>query len=189
VTSPSTHASLLQRLSEGEDDEAWSEFAERYGPLIRDYARRRGLQASDCDDLLQDVLLSLTKALPGFRYDPGRGRLRSYLKTVTIRSLNRKFGQERRPAHLEEVVEPAVPEDDPWEEAWRRHHLRRALARLSREFPERTRTAFRWVVLEGRPASEVAQTLGMSLDAVYQSKSRVLRRVSELVAEQVREEG
>ena len=55
MSGPSTHASLLERLSDAEDQEAWLTFAERYGPLIRDYGRRRGLQSSDCDDLLLRV--------------------------------------------------------------------------------------------------------------------------------------
>ena len=77
MQSPSTHASLLERLRSEEAPAAWQLFHERYGPLIRDYGRRSGLQASDCDDLLQDVLLSLSRALPGFQYDPARGSLRA----------------------------------------------------------------------------------------------------------------
>ncbi len=191
---PSTHASLLARLSRdehgnGPDHEAWLEFEHRYGPLIRDYGRRRGLQSSDCDDLLQNVLLSLTKAMPAFRYDPDKGRLRSYLKTVTIRSLSRSRRQDEPSTSLEDVGDPAADADDPWEQAWRQHHVRRALATLGREFPERTITAFSLYVLEGREAAETAELLGMSIDSVYQAKTRVLRRVEELVGASVAQEG
>jgi len=96
MESPSTHLSLLLLLllASGEDPEAWQVFHERYGELIRDYGRRRGLQASDCDDLLQTVLLSLTKALPAFRYDPEKGSLRGYLKTIALRAIFKRFGSE-----------------------------------------------------------------------------------------------
>lgn len=43
--------------------------------LLAGFARRRGLQGADCDDLVQDVLMALVKAMPGFRYDPHKGRL------------------------------------------------------------------------------------------------------------------
>ena len=63
-----THASLLLRLRDDADGGAWNEFLDRYGELIRGFARRRGLQSADCDDIAQDVLLSLSKALPNFQY-------------------------------------------------------------------------------------------------------------------------
>ena len=192
MNAPSTHVSLLERLAATEDQEAWQIFCERYGPLIRDYGRRRGLQPSDCDDLLQDVLLSLSKAMSGFTYDPQKGRLRSYLKATTMRAISRRARQNdgiRSLDTLEDVEHPGAEDDDPWEEAWRRHHVRRALDRMRSEFNERTLTAFSLYVLEGRPAQEAAEVLGASIEAVYQSKSRVLKRLSGLVAEQVRDEG
>lgn len=67
-----THATLLARLATG-GDEAWSEFASRYGLLIRGFARRRGLSESDCDDVVQETLLALSKAMPSFKYDPAKG--------------------------------------------------------------------------------------------------------------------
>lgn len=196
MPSPSTHASLLERLATGgaPDQDAWAVFADRYGTLIRDYGRRRGLQADDCDDLLQDVLLSLTKAMPGFRYDPAKGRLRAYLKTVAMRAVSslvsKKTRQDGGGVSLEVVEEPVADEGEAlWEQAWRHHHVRRALGLLGKEFPERTLQAFQLYVLEERGADETASLLGMSVDAVYQSKSRVLRRVSELIAAHVSEEG
>ena len=190
MISPSTHASLLERLAADGDQDAWQIFAERYGALIRDYGRRRGLQPSDCDDLLQDVLLSLTKAMPGFRYDPAKGRLRAYLKTIAMRAVSRKTRQDRKAVALDKVEEPvAEAGEECWEQAWRRHHVRRALGLLTKEFPERTLRAFQFYVLEERGAAETASELRMSVDSVYQAKSRVMRRVSDLIAASVRDEG
>ena len=60
-----THTTLLARLAKGDDSSAWQEFNDRYGQLIRGFARRRGLQPADCDDVAQEVLLGLSKAMPG----------------------------------------------------------------------------------------------------------------------------
>jgi RNA polymerase sigma-70 factor (ECF subfamily) len=45
------------------------------------------------------------------------------------------------------------------------------------EFENRTWDAFRRVAIEGQPSARVATDLGMSIEAVYQAKSRVLRRL------------
>src|SRR5437016_5070281 len=80
----STHQTLLAKLAAGGASPAWSEFCDRYGELIRAVARSRGLQPADCDDVLQEVLLGLTRDLSSFQYDPARGRFRGYLKTVAL---------------------------------------------------------------------------------------------------------
>ena len=99
-----THASLLIRLRDGADSAAWKEFHERYGELIRGFARRRDLQAADCDDVAQEVMLSLSKAMPGFRYDPCKGKFRSYLKTVTLRAIFRKTQQKHGEVALGSIL-------------------------------------------------------------------------------------
>ncbi len=53
--SPATHPSLLVRLRDRGDDRAWTEFVEIYTPLIEGLARRKGLQAADAADLVQEV--------------------------------------------------------------------------------------------------------------------------------------
>ncbi len=197
VRTPSTHESLLIRLSDGEDGDAWQEFTARYGGLIRGYASRWGLQPADCDDVLQEVLLALSRALPEFRYDPERGKWRSYLKAITTRLLSRKTHQRSAALGLEDIapgdasalVTDSSEVETWWETAWREYHVRRALTRLAREFNERDRIAFTLHALEGRSVKDTANTLGMSIDQVYQAKSRILRRVSQLVHEQVADEG
>lgn len=190
-----TSAKLLARVSDGEDPAAWGEFCDRYGELIRGFARRRGVQDADCDDLLQDVLISLTKALPGFSYDPSKGKFRAYLKTVVIRSVFRKSRQKDPAIHLEaieELTRAAATDqevDDYWEAEWRQHHVRLAMRTLAAEFSSANQAVFQAYVVEDQNAEEVAQRLGMSVAAVYQVKSRMLRRMSELIAAQVSEEG
>jgi len=190
-----THASLLERLAQGDDAPAWREFSDRYGELIRSFARRRGLQPSDCDDVMQDVMLAVTRNMPGFDYDPARGRFRGYLKTIAVRAIIRKQFQKRgEPGNelLEESFDEAARDDavdEQWEQEWRQHHLRVAMQAARQEFNEADVAAFELYAGQGRPAEEVARELGMSVDSVYQAKSRMLRRLRELVAQQVAEEG
>lgn len=190
-----THASLLARLADGADAAAWREFHERYGELIRNFARRRNLQAADCDDVVQETLVSLTRAMPGFEYDPARGRFRAYLKTIVLRTIFKKSFQNHTPRpleHIEEATRAAVNDeavDALWEDEWRQHHLRQAMRVIESEFNANDRAAFQRYAVEGRDVADVAAELRMSPDQVYQAKSRILRRVGRLIEQQVLDEG
>jgi RNA polymerase sigma-70 factor (ECF subfamily) len=196
----STHITLLHRLVTGPEAGgagAWDEFAGRYGELIRAVARRHGLQPADCDDVLQEVLLGLSKAMPDYEYDPARAKFRTYLRTFVQRAVYRRFRQ-KGPRPGMEVPEgdaaPAAPAPSDaaealWEEEWRRYHLGRAMKTIEAEFNEADRAAFDAYVGAGQGAAETAALLGLSVDQVYQAKSRILKRLSALIATQVEEEG
>ena len=61
---PDTRSSLILRLADNVDGEAWDEFVEIYEPFIYRYARRRGLQDADARELVQDVLGDLVSQGP-----------------------------------------------------------------------------------------------------------------------------
>lgn len=190
-----THVSLLERLSDGRDPVAWHEFCTRYGDLIRNFARHQHMQAADIDDVLQDVLMSLTKAMPGFTYDPKRGKFRSYLKTVTLHAIYARSRQKKGEVALEDVKTQAdaaaadATVDGVWDEQWRQYHLRQAMRTIEAEFNEADVSAFRQYGVAGRSAKDVADELGVSVDSVYQAKSRILKRLSSIIEQQVSEEG
>jgi len=51
------------------------------------------------------------------------------------------------------------------------------------EFEDRTWEAFRRAVLDGQQPAHIAEDLRMSVNAVYKSKSRVLRRLRQELSE------
>ena len=184
-----THVSLLARLSAGTDLTAWQDFQTRYGDLIRAVCVRQGLQAADVDDVFQDVLVSLSRAMEQFRYDPERGRFRAYLRTVVTNAISRRWRQTQSAARLSRVEEPAAVAGSVWDDEWRQHHFRSAMRTIEQEFSQSDLAAFRMYALEGRAPEAVAGELGISRDSVYQAKSRVLRRLGACIEAQVREEG
>src|SRR5277367_921320 len=84
---PTTRASLLLRLRDPGDQPAWTEFVDRYAPLVYGYARKQGLQDADAADLSQDVLAAVAGAVKRLEYDPGRGSFRNWLFTAVRRKL------------------------------------------------------------------------------------------------------
>ncbi len=190
-----THASLLARLRSGQDEDAWKEFCTRYGSLIRGFARRQGLQEADQEEVLQDVLSALTKAMPGFVYDPAKGKFRSYLKTITLRAIFRRTRQNHNEiplGNMEDAVHRASADpglDAEWEKEWQEFHLRTAMRVIEVEFGETIVAAFRAYAVDGEDAAETAAALGINVNQVYIAKSRVLKRLSEIIRRQVDEEG
>jgi RNA polymerase sigma-70 factor (ECF subfamily) len=192
----STHASLLARLADGADTGAWREFDERYRELLWRFARSRGLQPADADDVAQEVLHALTKRLPTFAYDPAKGRFRDYLKTSAANGVWRKLrelgGAPLATGGDDSPPDVAVSDDGverAWEAEWRQYHLRLAMARVRSEFSAQDVAAFEAYAAGSRAASDVAATLGLSVDQVYQAKSRILRRLKAVIAEQTADEG
>ena len=173
----STPPSLLDRLRSPADADAWVRFVRLYTPFLYHWARRHGLDPADTADLVQEVFAQLLKALPTFAYDPNRS-FRAWLAVVVgnkWRELNRKRRPQTVPAA--ELADQPGPADDFDDREYRSHVAGRALRLIQAEFAPSTWKAFWGVVVDGRPADAVAADLGLTANAVYLARGRVLRRL------------
>lgn len=178
-----TSVSLLRRLREPQDDAAWQRLVELYAPLVFHWGRTQGFSSADASDLVQEVFLILMRKLPEFDYDPAQ-RFRGWLRTITLnkaRDLQRAHARRASNGRAEGVERVAVEScADLFEETeYRGFLVKRALRLMRTEFQPQTWQACWMHVAEGRPAAEVAQELGITPNAVYIAKSRVLRRLRE----------
>ena len=182
-----TPASLLERLREPFEPEAWERFVSLYTPLIYAWGRRVGLQEQDASDLVQEVFVKLVQVLLTFTYDAHKGGFRRWLRTVTLNTWrdHRKRRSDRplpgNEAALAEVAAPNGPEAF-WEAEYRLHLVNRAMALMQADFQPATWQAFWEQVVVGRPAKEVAAELGVSPGAAYAAKFRVLDRLRQELA-------
>jgi RNA polymerase sigma-70 factor (ECF subfamily) len=189
--SPSTDPSLLLRVRNPRDHEAWTQFVHAYGPLIYGYARKQGLQDADAADLMQEALRVLAGAVRGLEYDPAKGSFRGWLFGVVRHQLLRFWSRRGRPGEgtgstsehvrLEEVPDPAGEGDAAWDEEYERRQFAWAAERVQAQVQPSTWQAFWRTAVEGQSGQEVAASLGMSVAAVYLAKSRVMARIKEQI--------
>lgn len=181
---PTTQITLLQRVADRRNKEAWDCFLRLYGPLIQRYCLRRGLQEADAFDVVQDVLLQVSKTIGGFRYDTQRGRFRNWMGAVTHRAMLKHLAKSRQSAigagsstAAASCRECQQSLDDVWVESFNAHIYREAVRRLRLHFSQETWRAFEATFGQDCPPSEVAAELQRSVGWVYQAKSQVVRRL------------
>ena len=81
--SPTTRVSLVLRLCDPNDREAWGRFVALYAPLMYRFFRKRSLQDADAADLTQDVLQVVSQKVKTFSHQGHRGAFRAWLYTIS----------------------------------------------------------------------------------------------------------
>lgn len=186
-----THDSLLLRLVDAADHEAWCQFTAIYRPLIYRVARRRGLQDADAQDLAQQVLLSVAGAIGRWQAKPKRAKFRTWLHTVARNAvidhlragrLDVAQGGSTAQLRLQEEADGRV-NDAELEREYQRELFRWAAREVRGEFAETTWLAFWRTAVEGLSIPAVADELGKTTGAVYIARSRVMQRLRDKVTE------
>ena len=187
---PATRASLLVRLRDQRDQDAWREFVDLYVPVIYRYARKQGLQDADAVDLSQEVISAVAGAVGRLEYDPQRGAFRSWLYTVVRRKLaNWRRKQRLQPRgigdteiqHLLTQCSVADGLEAEWEAEWAQRVFAWACEQVRALVTDDTWQAFWRTAVDGQPSKQVAADLEISVAAVYLARSRVLARLKALI--------
>jgi RNA polymerase sigma-70 factor, ECF subfamily len=178
-----TPISLLNRLRDTPgDNDAWRCFDDIYRPLLTSWLRRHGLQNHDLEDLLQEILAVIVRAMPRFQYDSGRGRFRDWLRTILVNRL-RQFWRDRQVGGfqlgvLEQLEDPRADLAQQWDQDHDRHVVGRFLEIVRRDFSATTWQAFERR-MAGEKAASIAAALGLTPNAVHLARSSVLHRLRE----------
>ncbi len=183
-----TRESLLLRIRDSGDRDAWFEFVSIYRPLIYRIGRRFGLQDADAQNLIQEVLQKIERQSGSWEAGPGRGSFRRWLATVArnaaIDAIRRIVPDAARGGTtVREALHNVPASGDASELEYRRELERQAFRwaarRIRDEFTEPTWTAFWQTMVDGAPCADVAAQLGRSIGAVYTARSRVMQRLKE----------
>ena len=187
-----TRASLINRVKGDRDESSWLDFYETYWRAVYGYAIRFGADKTSAEDIVQEVFIKVFRNLPSFEYDRSVGRFLSWMKTIT-RTTVMDWHRRRRvrvEGHIrqqsddvlhdqfEDMAEPCSPEPpDPWREEWEQSLLVLGLARIRERVKPETAQAFELYALRGQSVGKVAGLCGLSVNAVYVAKSRMLKQL------------
>lgn len=187
-----TRSTLLLRIRDANDNQAWLQFVEIYSPLIHRFGLRNGLQDADAADLTQEVLRAVARTIGQWTYDPQVGRFRSWLFTVARNKLsNQLLSQRRHPqgsgdTGLNQMLDNQPAPNDgtaDWDREYEQRLFHWAAEQVRGQFQEASWEAFWRTAVENQPVKDVAESLGLSAGAVYIAKSRVLARLKEKIQE------
>ena len=177
----STRRTLLTRVKDPADREAWDEFYELYAPLLYRYARGLGLTRDDADEVRDRCLEIVARRIRHFEYDRSRGRFKGWLHRIArdaVVDLKRtRRGREVGGESLAELVDGGPGPDEAWEERWRRQHLLYCVERVQEKVPPTAYRAFCMLLFDQASVPEVCEHLGLNANQVYKAKGQVLREL------------
>ncbi len=180
-----TRASLLIRIKDPRNTEAWSEFHDLYAPLLYRYARARGLSHDDAEDVRATCYEAIVRQISHFEYDKQKGGFKGWLRTMVTRRVIDLLRKRREVAadtrDLAELESGEATVDELWEQHWKQQHLRYCVEQAGLQVSAQSFEVFRLLVEEHCSVSEVCEQLNINANQVYKAKARVLGTVRELM--------
>jgi RNA polymerase sigma factor (sigma-70 family) len=181
-----TRITLLQKVQNQYDNQAWDEFATAYQDYIYGVLRHMNIAYEDAGDLLQQVLLKLWKKLPEIDIH-NLTRFRSYLavmtkncahdflrKKISERNKHEKLRDSNELDYFDSISMPDINRIAELE--WNNYIAGLAIKNISADFSEQAIDLFKGI-LAGRDIKELAEKLNMGLSTAYRLKSRMKERL------------
>ena len=181
---PKTSTTMLKQIAGTADHPRWAAFVARYRPMMEGYMRERfpGLEP---DDVIQETLLGVMKALPGYvEREDRKGAFHNFLTGVLRHKALDALEKAGRRSEAEALAALDVPGGaGNAEEEWRRTVYAAALEQLleNPRLGARSKQIFLRTALRGEKPQEVAESLGVARGVVDLTKARMTARLRELV--------
>ena len=187
-----TTTKALEELKDSNDAAVWKQFQEYFYPVVVNFARASGLSSTDAEDAAQQTMLTFVQAYRAGKYEREKGRLSGWLYGLARKViLNYRKHQPREKLIADGTtgtsfwnnIEDEESARETWDRHWRQTLLERSLQQVRRETEKKVFEAFELYAIMEKSAEEVAEQLGISTNAVYIAKSRVLTRLRQLQKE------
>ncbi len=191
-----TRATLIQRLKNWQYQASWQEFFDTYWRLIHDVAVKRGLTASEAQDVVQETMISVAKHMPGFKYDPAIGSFKAWLLNMTRWRIADQLRRRQPQAEYQEVADAATAGESPteagvlhaltdleklWDEEWEKNLLEVAVDKARRRLDPKQYQIFDFYVNKEWKPERIAQAFAISVNQVYLAKHRVTEAIKQEV--------
>lgn len=182
-----TRKSLIGRLKDLDDSKSWRDFFDTYWKLIYSFAIRSGCTENEAEEVVQETIISVSRKMPSFHYDPAVCSFKGWLMHVAnwrvIDQLRKRRHGRLEPdsddessenAPLEDIPDPLEPQIERlWEEEWRRNLLEAAIERVKGRCNPTHYQMFYLAAVKRMPVPKIIQTLGVNRGQIYLAKHRV----------------
>ena len=179
---PTTQSSLLERVQQG-DEISWNEFYFRYAPVIRAAGMGLKFNETECEDLIQQVMLKFFNHAETFVYRKGEVKFRTYFAQIVrsqeVDMIRKSASQKNLHCELPDNLDPF---NELFMEEWRKAVFEEAKAELRLRVDPETYQAFELYVLQGRSAAKVAEVLAISTNQLYAVKHRCMNIIQKIIA-------
>ncbi|QEG21920.1 RNA polymerase sigma factor [Mariniblastus fucicola] len=194
-SNPDTRNSLIVRMHDRDDNEAWAEFVQIYQPLVERFIQKHRLQYADAAEVTQEVLSRVARSIESWDPDHDKSSFRGWLyritRNLTIDFLRRKQNEQHRipiadPA-VSQIADPGKVDSMEFQAEYERQLFQWAAERLKSSFKPVNWQAFWLSTIEGVPVEQVAEQLEIHCGAVYVARSRIMARMSKLIQQRLNE--
>ena len=177
-----TASSLVKGITNFEDHQRWFEFHQSYQPMIRNILLKKGLLASELEDVEQEVFMALLSTIGRFAYDRQKGQFRSWLSKVTdLTLLAYRRRRSNKAMDLQEPAEVLEDQANAWP-SWEDERMQLCLQMVRSRLDMRSWQSFYLHVVEQCSIEETQRLTGLSRNTVYQAVHRVKACLREMLA-------
>lgn len=194
-TNPDTRASLIARVRDLGNGDAWKEFASIYEPVILRFIQGHGLQSADAEEISQEVLSRVVNSISSWNGGGQQSTFRGWLYRIT-RNLTIDFLRKRKSELAKAVGHDGgmnqIPDSESsasceFQAEYEKQIFHWAAEKLKPTFKAANWQAFWLSTVEGLPIEEVAQRLSMECSAIYVARSRIMSRLAKLIQEHLKD--
>lgn len=178
-----THLSILEGMKEDRES-CWERFYRTYAPLIRLHGKDCGIRADNMEDLVQNVMITVSSQIHRFTYRSDLGHFRHFLrKIIRARSMDMLRTLYRHEMTLPEMGQEAVL-DDQFEEEWRDHIRQVSLALLKKSISARHYQIFDLLDIQQVRVRDVARLYKLPEATIYSIRNRTEEKLRAIVKNQ-----
>lgn len=183
-----TSMTLVNGVSQDEC-QAWKRFVKVYKDPMCEFARSQAALHGMSETEAEDAVFTLFERFAQHKekFDPAKGSLRNWvmmrLKNILLDTARQHASEKAR---ADRAMEDGAQGESERQREWKEVQLaimRRALKVVLDEADPRTREVFTRVALADGDPAEVAADFGLTANAVYQIKNRVLAKVRRITEE------
>ena len=179
-----TRISVLNGMK-SEDERSWERFYEIYSPLIRLHGKDCGIREDYMDDLIQNVMISLSRQIKNFIYQQNLGKFRNFLrKIIRARSMDilRKIYKDELVTPEFGFQEEAVL-DTHFDQEWRDHVWKVSLMLLKQAISPKHYQIFDFLDIQNRKVREIAAFYNLPESTIYSIRNRTEEKLRSIIKE------